>query len=501
MAYKSLADFLEELDSAGELVRVAAEVDPHLEIAEITRRVAASGGPALLFEQVRGRSMAVLTNLLGTRARACRALGIESLDQIAARIESLVAEHTPQNWFDRLKMSGDESGANRFRPRSVKSGVCQQVVHLGRDVNLTSFPLLKSWPRESGPAVTGGMLITESRDTQTRGATACPLMALDENRLAVVDDGHSVFARHWTDHRAAGQRMPAAIVLGGDPGAIISASLELPPSIDAYQAAGLLRGKGLDLVKCRTHGLEVPAEADLVFEGYCDPEVSEVTIEVAGAGGSHYRVPRPAPVFHVAAITHRTRPIFPALVESGLAGESGVLAGARERMLLTALGTTAPDVVDLHLPLFGGMHRFAFVSMRKRYPFHARQVAAALWGSEALKFTKFLILVDGDVDVHDTARVLALVGANVAPGRDVVPFDGPAHSSDHAGGPQPLGRHLAIDATAKIAGEQSGTWPEPLDAGDEVRRQVTARWAEYQLAIPDSNHHQGTKYTKEAEMA
>jgi 4-hydroxy-3-polyprenylbenzoate decarboxylase len=485
MAYTSLADFLEELAEAGELARVGAEVDPNLEIAEITRRVADAGGPALLFERVRGRSIAVVTNLLGTPCRACRALCIESLDQIAARIESLVQEHTPQNWFDRLKMTGDETGANKFRPKSVKSGACQQVVHLGRDVNLTAFPLIKSWPGESGPAVTGGTLITESRDAQTRGATACPLVALDENRLAVVDDGHSVFSRHWTDHCAAGQRMPAAVVLGGDPGAVIAASLELPPSIDAYQAAGLLCGKGLDVIKCRTHALEVPADADLVFEGYLDPDVSAETIEVAGAGGSHYRLPRPAPVFHVAAITHRTRPIFPALVDSGLAGESGVLAGARERMVLAALRTTAPDVVDLHLPPLGGMHHFALVSMRKRYPFHARQIAAALWGSEALKFTKFLILVDHDVNVHDAGRVLELVGANVAPERDVFAFDGPAHSSDHASGPAPLGRHLAIDATAKIAGEQSGTWPELLDAGEETRRQVTARWAEYKLAVPD----------------
>jgi 4-hydroxy-3-polyprenylbenzoate decarboxylase len=161
------------------------------------------------------------------------------------------------------------------------------------------------------------------------------------------------------------------------------------------------------------------------------------------------------------------------------------LAAARERMVLASLCTTAPDVVDLHLPPLGGMHRFAFVSMRKRYPFHARQIAAALWGTEALTFTKFLILVDHDVDVHDASRVLELVGANVAPQRDVFPFDGPSHSSDHAAGPAPLGRHLAFDATAKIAGEQSGTWPELLDAGDDVRRQVTARWAEYKLAVPD----------------
>jgi 4-hydroxy-3-polyprenylbenzoate decarboxylase len=482
MPYKSLADFLEELAHSGELARVSAEVDPHLEIAEITRRVAADGGPALLFDSVRGQSIAVVTNLLGTDARACRALDIESLDGIAERIESLVAEHTPQNWFDRLKMTADESGADRLRPRTLKSGVCQQVVHLGRDVNLATFPLVQAWPGETGPSITA-TLVTENRQTQTRGASTCPLVALDENRLAVVDDGHSVFARHWADHQAAGLRMPVAIVLGGDPAATIAASLDLPSSIDAYQACGLLRGKAVDVVKCRTHALEVPAEADLVFEGYLDPEVSPVTIAAAGAGATHFRTPRPAPVFHVAAITHRTRPIFPALVDSGSAGEAAVLVKARERMLRAALASVAPDVVDLHLPVLGGSHRFAFVSMRKRYPFHARQVAAALWGTEALKFTKFLILVDHGVQVHDLGVVLKHVGANVLPERDVFAFDGPVHGSDHAVGPALLARHLAIDATAKLAGEQPGGWPGALEAGEEIRQLVTARWAEYKLEL------------------
>lgn len=483
MPYKSLADFLEELAAADQLVRVTAEVDADLEIAEITRRVAAADGPALLFERVRGQSIAVLTNLLGTPCRACQALGIESLDQIAARVETLVEEHTPRNWFDRLKMSGDEAPANKFRPKTVKHAACQQVVQLGRDVDLTTLPLVRVWPRESGPAITGGALITESRDAPTRAASRVTLMAVDENRLAVVDDGHSAFSRHWGEYQAAGQQMPAAVVTGGDPAAAIAAALELPTAVDAYHAAGLLRGQGLDVAACRTHPLEVPADAELILEGYFDPAAAPATIESAGAGGMHYRVAQPAPVFQVAAITHRKRPILPAFIDSGSAGEAVVLARARERMVLPALRTASPDVVDVHLPPAGGPHRFAFVALRKRYPFHARQVAAALWGTEALKFTKFLVLVDQDVNVHEPSRVWELVGANVAPGRDVFHFEGPAHPSDHATGAEPLARHLAIDATAKIDGERQGGWPELLDAGRELREQVSARWAEYQLAV------------------
>jgi 4-hydroxy-3-polyprenylbenzoate decarboxylase len=485
MPYRSLGDFLEELAEAGELVRVGAEVDTELEIAEITRRVGV--GPALLFERVRGQSIAVVANLLGSEARASRALEIAALDEIAARIESLVEEHTPQNWFDRLKMSGENGGASKFHARPVKSGACQQVVHLGRDVNLAGFPLLKSWPGETGASITAGMLVTEDRETHTRAASTAVLVALDAQRLAVIDDGHSAFSRHWADYRAAGMKMPAAVVLGGDPAGIVAASLELPAAIDAYQAAGLFRAKPLDVVKCRTHALEVPAEAELVFEGYLDPEVACEPVQTGADGGCYYRVRRPAPVFHVTAVTHRSRPIFPALVDGALAGEAGVLAKARERMLLPAVRGVAPDVVDLHLPALGGRHRYAFVSMRKRYPFHGRQVAAALWGSEALAFTKFLILVNHNVNVHDVRSVLAHVGANVAPERDVFPFAGPAHGSDHAA-PSGLTGRLAIDATDKVAGEQAGDWPERhwperLDAGDEIRRLVTARWAEYQLDL------------------
>lgn len=481
MPYKSLADFLEELAHAGELVRVGAEVDAELEIAEITRRV--GDGPALLFDRVRGQSIAVVSNLLGSEARACRALDVESLDAIAERIESLVEQHTPQNWFDRLKMSGENGGVARFHPRPVKTGVCQQVVHLGRDVNLAALPLVKSWPGETGPAITAAALMTEDPETHTRGASTTPLVALDGERLAVVDDGHSVFSRHWADHLSAGLRMPAALVLGGDPAGIIAASLELPAAIDAYQATGLLRARPLDVVKCRTHALEVPAEADLVIEGYLDPEVACATVQAAECGGGYYRAPRPAPVFHVTAATHRNRPIFPALVDSGLTGEAGVLAKARERMLLPAVRSVAPDVVDLHLPALGGRHRYAFASIRKRYPFHGRQVAAALWGTEALRFTKFLILVDHDVDVHDVRHMLAQVGANAAVERDVFSFEGPAHGSDHSAGSAPLAGRLAIDATDKVVGEQSGDWPERLAADEQTRALVTARWAEYQLEL------------------
>jgi 4-hydroxy-3-polyprenylbenzoate decarboxylase len=483
MPYSSLAEFLEELSTRGDLARVGVEVNPALEIAEITRRVAPAGGPALLFDRPAGQTIAVVTNLLGTESRACLALGVESLDELSERIESLIDKNTPHNWFERLKMTGDETGANKFRPKLVKSGPSQQVVRLGRDVDLAGLPMTKQWPAESAASITAGLLITPERGAENRGLTTCPLMALDENRLAIIDDGHSSFARHWSVFRTAGEKMPVAVVLGGDPAGLVAGSIPAPPGADAYHLIGLLRGKPLDLVKCRTNAFEAPAEAGFIIEGYLDPEVPLATIRSAGSGGMHYRTIESAPVLHVTAITHRSHPILPAMIESRSFGELAVLLKVRERLLLPSIRAIAPDVVDLHMPALGGLDRYAFVSFRKTFPHHARQIAAALWGSASLQFAKFLILVDAGVDVHDVQRVLAETGAHVAPERDIFTHDAAAHASDHANTLGPLGRHVAIDATAKIAGERSHGAPPPLVAGEDIGRLVTERWSQYNVNV------------------
>lgn len=483
MPYDSLADFLEELSGQDRLARVAAEVDGELELAEITRRVADEGGPALLFEHLKNQSMAVVSNLLGSEQRVCQALGLERLEEICDRLESLVASNTPRNWFDRLRTSADEAGANKFRPRIVKSGPSQQVVRLGRDIDLAALPLVKSWPDESFASLTSGVLITQHRTTGTRAATLCPLQAATRDGLAVVADGHTQFTQHLADWAADGEKLPVAVIAGGDPALLAAAALELPGEMDFFHLVGLLRGKPLELVKCRTHPLEVPAEADMIFEGYVDSQAAGVTITAAAAGGTHYRTIEQTPLVQLTAVTHRSHPIVPAIIDTGSRGEWAALGKARERMVLAGLKAAEADIVDLHLPLAGGPHRWAVVSLRKRFPFQARQVASALWGSAALRFTKFLVVVDGHVDVRDARQVLAAVGSNVAPDRDMISYDGPAHASDHANALAPLGRHVAFDATAKIAGERSGQWPAELRTSEATREQVTARWAEYQLEL------------------
>ncbi|HEX3725931.1 MAG TPA: UbiD family decarboxylase [Pirellulales bacterium] len=485
MAYGSLADFLEDLASGGQLARTSALVDPVLEIAEVTRRVARQCGPALLFEQVSGSSLAVVTNLLGSESRVCRALAIDSLDEIGARTEGLIQRHTPQNWFDRLKTSGDEAGANKFRPKPIKTGACQQVVRLGRDVDLSMLPLVKSWPDESGPAITAGRIVSLGRAGGERCVTVCPLVRLDANRLAVVDAGRGELARHWAEYRAANAKMPVAVVLGGDPAHSVAARLDLPEAADPYHMTGLLRCQALDVVKCRTHELEVPADADVVLEGYLDPDDAGATAVVAAAGASHYQTVGDVPVLHVAAITQRSHAIMPALIDSGMHGEAAALSKARERLLLPAVQAVVPGVVDLHLPPYAAPQHFAFVSIRKAYPYHARQVACALWGWQSLRFTKYLVIVDSEVNVRDTPGVLAEIGAHVAPEHDLFSYDGPGQAPSHGTPEGALQRHLGIDATAKIAGERSRLASVRLVPSDEIVRLVAGRWEQYQLDLPD----------------
>ncbi len=483
MAFKGLADFLEALSVRGELARVAVPVDSDLELAEITRRAAKAGGPALLFEHAGFGAVAVATNLLGTPARACLALGIDSLDELTERLEAALAQYTPQNWFDRLKLGGAESGLDKLRPRLVKQAACQQVVHLGRDVDLAAFP----WGRESaqhgGVAITAGLCVTESREHSFRGVTRLRLMALDAHRLLALDDGVSTFAGHWQEHRVAGQPLPAAIVLGGDPALLPLVHLPLPPSVDMWQLAGILRGRPLEVIKCRTHGLEVPADAELVLEGFFTTSDGEENGAPLGSGEHLYP---PGPIFNVAAITQRMRAILPVIVDSSPAGDGATLLKVRERALLSQLRTRNASIVDFSLPAMGGPHAFAVISLAGASAGLSRQVAAMAWASEPLRFTRFLAVVDAEVNVHDARQVLAAIGAHADPGRDVFSFDGPAHAADLVvvGG---LARRLAVDATRKgsplVAGLAAGA------ASEEAVRLVTARWAEYGLPFQPPAEH------------
>jgi 4-hydroxy-3-polyprenylbenzoate decarboxylase len=472
----SLAEFLEDLDSAGQLRRVSAEVDPQLEIAAITDRVAKAGGPALFFERVRGHRPPVVTNLLGSEARVLRALGVDSYQQIAARVAQWLSPAEPEGWLEKIKPT--QTAPGRFPPRVVKSGLCQQVVKPGRDVDLRELPALRHWPLETARWITSGRIFSRDPDTHECLVENAPLLVVDRDRLAVRWHPHHRSLRNLERHAALGQRMSVAVVLGGDPlYAFIGA--RLPRSIDPLLFGGLLRSKPIELVKCRTSELEVPTDADIVIEGQIDPQEPTVSDSPPSGWNGHYEPVCPLRVVHVAATTQRTNPVFPAVVPGTSVHEMTTIERALGRMLLPVVARAVPELLDYEFPVLAGWPPCAFVAIRKQYAQQARKVAAALWGLEMLMFTKLLVIVDESVDVHDPGQVLAAIGANVYPGRDVFFHQGPGFPLDHAA-PEPLAGHqMAIDATAKLPGEHPYPWPARLELDAATAKLIEERWAEY----------------------
>jgi len=474
---RPLADFLEQLDEAGQLARISLEVDPVLEISEITTRTARAGGPALLFENVRGHQLPVVTNLLASRERIGLALGIERFDELADRVR-LAIWPPEESWVDRLKLASHSPSLSNLRPRVVKTGACQQVVRLGRDIDLGELPLLHAWPRDAGPTIASGRLFCRSPETGRCHAGDYFLQALDATRLAVhwhrLQAGPSTLA----DYAARGQRMPIAVVLGGDPLYAFLPGAALPDQVDSFLWGGILRGRPLELVKCRTHELEVPADAEIVLEGYVDPAEALVTVGPFGGPDGFESHPQAGPVLHLTAITHRSNPLYVASVPGRPPHEHAWIRHAVERASLPIVQSMIPELVDYALPLFTGPNSLAFVSIRKRYPQHARKVAAALWGLDYLMLSRTIILVDEHVDVHDAQRVLFEVGAHVDPSQDLLLHAGPTDNWDHSAAIPLQGQHLAIDATAKWP-EESARPAAELEMSPNVRDLVSGRWTSY----------------------
>ncbi len=486
MSYRCLADFLEELRPTGEMIRVEAPVNPVLEAAEMTRRIATTGGPAILLGSVSGHEMPVLTNLLGTEARICRALRVDSVEQIARRIESMVDPTEPDGWFDRLKTAPHIAQLSKVRPRTVKSGAVQQVVRLGGDVDLNELPLLRSAPDESAGSMTAAILFSADPDSHTPVAGSHvvgrhDLRLLGPDRLAVDWADYDPTAQLLAEYGRKNEKMPVAAVLGGDPAILLAASAMLPPAVDALALAGLLREKPLDLVGCRTTDLMVPAEAEIVVEGFIDPQEPPVEVGPMVSPSGHYGHTRPLPVLHVTAVTHRVNPVFPAMVHGRPPNEACIIRRALVRMFRPLVKMAIPELIDYDLPMYGAARHWAILSIRKTHAGQARRVAHAAWGLPALTFSKILVMVDEEIDVHDTSAVLAAISTNVNPGRDLIVQQGPPDPHDIATPWGTLGHKMAIDATAKLPAEHQGTWSKPAEMSEEIRRLVDERWGEYGL--------------------
>jgi 4-hydroxy-3-polyprenylbenzoate decarboxylase len=477
MPTRDLREWIALLEREGELTRIAAEVDPSLEMTEIVDRTVRAGGPALLFEHPTGSSIPLLINQFGTERRMCLAFGVERLDDVAAKLGDILELQPPEGLAAKVRGLKTLKSIADSRPKVVKRGASQQIVVRGDDVDLGRLPVQTCWPGDAGPFITLPAVITRDPRTGQRNVGMYRMQVLGPRSTAM----------HWQIHKDGRAdylftegRMEVAVALGLDPISAYSASAPLPKHIDEFMLAGFLRGAPLELVPGVSVDLEVPADAEIVLEGYIDKE--ELVDE--GPFGDHTGYYTPAeqfPVFNVTAITMRKDPIYPSIVVGKPPQEDAWLGKATERIFLPAVKMTVPEIVDYDLPVAGAFHNLAIVSIRKAFPGHARKVMHAIWGLGMLSLTKGVIVVDGHVDVHDYAQVAFYVGANVDPKRDIVITEGPLDHLDHAPTLQFVGGKIGIDATAKGPAEGAREWPDEIEMSEDVRALVDRRWAEYGL--------------------
>lgn len=540
MPYSDLRSFVEALDKAGQLKRIRAEVDPELEITEIADRVSKSpspeglrgaprtdpvhgglGGHGLLFERVKASPIPVAINLFGSYERMRMALGCESFEALAEKVQRLVKPEPPTTFLEKVKMLPELAKIASYPPKRVKRGLCQEVVHT-TDADLFSLPIIKCWPHDAGAdedvieTSTNTALAPGPRPHATFGAqspdhqiarspfptgryitlagiyTTAPDGSepnVGMYRIQVTGPQSAIFhchvhhdgARHHRMWAAEGKDMPVAIVLGGESVLPYAATCPLPPSVSELLFAGFLNDGGISLVPAKTVPIEVPANAEIVIEGFVS--ASETARE--GPFGDHtgfYSLADRFPTLRVTALTHRENPIYPTTIVGLPPMEDYCMGKATERVFLPLLQMLIPDIVDYHLPRWGAFHNFAFLKIRKEYPYQARKVASSIWGAGQMMFTKFIVIVDEDIDIHNEQEVMFMVGANVDPRRDTFIVDGPLDILDHAAPHCGAGSKIGIDATRKIAGEGVvRDYPKLLRMSESVRKLVDSRWREYGL--------------------
>jgi 4-hydroxy-3-polyprenylbenzoate decarboxylase len=518
LAYESLREWIKALERAGELKRVEVEVSPMLEMAEIADRAAksgkgtkAAGGPALLFENVAGYTGArVLMNQFGSDKRMRMALEVDSLEEIAERIEVLIHPVAPAGLMDKFKMLPKLAEVGGFFPKTVsaKDAPCKEVILREDEVDLRKFPVLTTWPQDGGPFVTLPCVVTRDPKSGKRNVGMYRMQVYDGKTTGMHWQRQKVAAEHFRERMRAtadgaagavdvmaltaggsvdassvpqhvltkirGERMEVAVAIGTDPAVTFSAIVPAPPEVEEYLIAGFLRGNAVEVVKCETVDLEVPASAEIVLEGYV--ELGELRSE--GPFGDHtgfYTMAEEYPVFHVTCITHRKEPIYAATVVGKPPMEDAWMGKAVERIFLPLMRLTLPEIVDVNLPPEGVFHNLMIVSIRKSYAGHARKVMNGIWAMGQAMFTKCIVVVDEDCDVQDVAEVVLRVTNNIDPERDIQFTLGPVDSLDHASRLQNYGSKMGIDATRKWAAEGfTRPWPQMLSMPDEVKKKAEA---------------------------
>jgi 4-hydroxy-3-polyprenylbenzoate decarboxylase len=480
-AFQDLHAFLAFLEERGELVRVREPVDAYLEITEITDRTTKGGGPALLFENVRGSAVPLAINVYGSEERMAWALGAESIDEVVARLEDLMKVAPPASFHDKLRMLPRLKHIADLLPRRVKSGPCQDVVV--EPPSLDHLPILTCWPQDGGPFITLGAVFTRHPETGVRNVGLYRMQKFDERTTGMHWQVHKVGAQHHRVARELGKTLEVAVAIGGPPVLPYAATAPLPEDLDEIAFAGALVGRGLEMVKCRTIDLEVPATAEIVLEGWVKP--GETRPE--GPFGDHtgYYTPiEDFPVFHLTAVTQRRAPIYQTTIVGRPPQEDAWLGWATERLFLPAIRMALPEVVDMKLPVEACFHNLAIVSIQKRYPGHAAKVMHALWGLGQMSFCKCIIVVDHDVNVQNLGEVVWRVANNIDARRDIVFSEGPVDQLDHAA-PRPLvGSKMGIDATTKWREEgYLREWPPVIEMHPEVRARIDALWPKLGIAL------------------
>ncbi len=419
MPHRTLADFLEELGRAGELAAVDAEVDPCLEAAEITRRVARQAGPALLFRSVKGHDIPLLTNLLGTESRICGALGVETIEEATARIDRLLNAGGGEGWLERLRFGSPGGAVAGFAANRVKSGACQQIVRLGSDVHLEELPCPQVGIEVKTPAISSATLLSANPDSHAQVFLQGDVQIAGRDRLIAAWSDIAAAIPLLQEYASRQARMPVAVVIGGDPAVYLAAAAPMPAAVDPLGLAGWLREKPLDAVACRSIDLLVPAESDIVIEGYIDAVDAETHTAPRFSPINRIIEAQPGHTIHVTAMTHRANCIFPAAISGMECNELGLRDRVMARVFLPFLKLRISELVDFDLPLSGGARHLAVLAIRKTYAGQARQVATVAWGLRPLGFARLLVLVDANVDVRDANEVWAAIAQQAHLVRDV----------------------------------------------------------------------------------
>jgi len=510
LAFDDLRQWIAALDRAGELKRIKTEADPILEIAEITDRVSKSrdakgnlGGPALLFQNLKGHPGAqILINQFGSDRRMKMSVGVDSYDEIAARIRMFMDVKSPQGFLDKLKMLPLLTEAGKFFPRTVATGPCKEVIK--RDnFSLLDFPILQCWPKDGGRFITLPCVTTRDPKSGKRNLGMYRMQVYDERTAGMHWQRQKNAAEHARERmraavegksaavdimaRSAGGsvlvegdrptgKMEVAVAIGTDPVVTFASIVPAPPEIEEYLIAGFLRGAAVDLVKCETVDLEVPGSSEIVLEGYIN--LDELRVE--GPFGDHtgfYSLEDFYPVFHITCITHRKEPIYAATIVGKPPQEDAYMGKAVERIFLPLMKLTIPELIDINLPIEGVFHNLMIVSIRKSYPGQARKVMNAIWSLGQAMFTKCIVVVDEDVDVQDLADVTLKALNHIDPERDIQFTLGPVDSLDHASRLPNYGSKMGVDATRKWPAEGfARPWPDEIVMDAKTKAQVDAKW-------------------------